>query len=290
MSKRGLLLLLSGLAAGVIAGVLVLTSGTKHERIIPSFVTQTLGSTQSASKQPPSLATSGLHATINGHGYTASDGRSKWLSLTSASGRSIPWKHYAHGVLRRTSFGYQSITVTPGSVEEFDTVLQHHGVKTWRWNIDSPNLTPYMTRDGSVHFRSGKKTVGMHVPAVQIFDSSSNLITPAGARWSLHHAKHGWSLELEMNDALLSLPYTIDPSVTTVSFTGSPQTALARSDWTVGFTSSATGTLSAGSTITAAFNAGFTVPATPTIVLGAGFVNCTATATAAAQTVTVTLV
>src|SRR5438105_5142575 len=154
MSKRGLLLVLSsGLAVGIAAGVLVLTSGTKHERLVPSFVTKTLGSTQPGSKQPPSLATSGLHATINERGYTASDGRSKWLSLTSTAGRSIPWKHYEHGVARRTTFGYQSITMTPGSVEEFDTVLQHHGVKTWRWLIGSPNVTPFITRDGSVHFR-----------------------------------------------------------------------------------------------------------------------------------------
>src|SRR5712691_13095886 len=98
MSKRGLVLVLSGLAVGVLAGMLVLSSGTKHERLIPSFVTKTLGSTQSSSKQPESLATTGLHATINGRGYTASDGRSKWLSLTSAAGHAVPWKHYEHGV------------------------------------------------------------------------------------------------------------------------------------------------------------------------------------------------
>ena len=50
-------------------------------------------------------------------------------------------------------------------------------------------------------------------------------------------------LELRLDDRLLPLPYTIDPSVTTVSFAGAPQTAGARSSWTVGFTSSSTGTL-----------------------------------------------
>ena len=290
MTGRRLILALPSLALGVLAAVLILTTGTRHEQLVPAFVTKTLGSTQSTSKQPQSLATSGLHATINGRGYTASDGRSKWLSLTSATGRAVPWKHYTHGVSRRTSFGYQTITMTPGSVEEFDTVLQHHGIKTWRWHIGSPNLKPYLTADGTVHFRGGKKTVGLHVPAVQIFDSSNHAITPAGARWSLRHAKSGWFLELRLNDALLPLPYTIDPSVTTVSFTGSPQTALALADWTVGFTSSATGTLSAGSTITVVFNPSFTVPAVPAITLGSGFVNCSATGAAVAQTVTVTLV
>src|SRR5262249_57368380 len=64
--------------------------------------------------------------------------------------------------------------------------------------------------------------------------------------------------------------------VTGVSFAGSPQTGGARSDWTVGFTTSSSGALAAASTITIAFNAGFTVPATPTIVLVSGFTSCTA--------------
>ena len=67
----------------------------------------------------------------------------------------------------------------------------------------------------------------------------------------------------------------------------------ATSNWTVGFKTSASGALNAGKTITVAFSSvspqNFTVPATPTIVLGAGYVNCTATATGAASTVTVTL-
>ncbi len=197
---------------------------------------------------------------------------------------------FHHGVSRRTSVGYQTITVTPGSVEEFDTIVQHHGVETWSWLIGSSTLKPYLRADGTVHFRGGKKPIGLHVPAVQIFDASGNAVTPAGARWSLRHAKRGWMLELRLDDRLLPLPYTIDPSVTTVSFAGSPQTAGARSSWTVGFTSSSTGTLSAGSTITVAFNAAFgALPATPAIALNQGFVNCSATATTAAQTVTVTL-
>src|ERR1700736_760279 len=98
MSKRVLALVLSGLAVGILAGLLVLSSGTKHARLVPSFVMNSLGSTQSSSKQPESLATTGLHATINGRGYTASDGRSKWLSLTSTAGNAVPWKHYTHGV------------------------------------------------------------------------------------------------------------------------------------------------------------------------------------------------
>ena len=38
--------------------------------------------------------------------------------------------------------------------------------------------------------------------------------------------------DIRLDDSKLPLPYTIDPSVSTVTFAGSPQTGLARSDWT----------------------------------------------------------
>ena len=88
--------------------------------------------------------------------------------------------------------------------------------------------------------------------------------------------------------AAIVIPASTSPSA--ISFAGSPQTAGARSTWTLGFTAGSAGSLAAGDTITAVLNSGFTVPATPAIVLGTGFSNCSATATAAAQTVTVTLV
>ena len=47
------------------------------------------------------------------------------------------------------------------------------------------------------------------------------------------------------------------------SFTGSPQTASARATWTIGFTTSATGALRAGDTITVGFSARFSIPANP---------------------------
>ena len=128
------------------------------------------------------------------------------------------------------------------------------------------------------------------MPAVQIFDASGHVVTPAGARWSLHRATGGWWLELRLDDAALPVPYTIDPAVTTVTFAGSPQTGGARSMWTVGFTTSATGSLVGGNTITVNFGTFPTVPATPTILLGSGFANCTATATGSTTTVTITLV
>ena len=64
---------------------------------------------------------------------------------------------------------------------------------------------------------------------------------------------------------------------TAVSFAGSPQTGSARSTWTIGFTSSATGALKNGDTVIIGFSAGFSIEANPTITLGGGYTNCSAT-------------
>ncbi len=83
---------------------------------------------------------------------------------------------------------------------------------------------------------------------------------------------------------------TITPTApSAVSFSGSPQTANASSTWSVGFTTSPSGKLAAGNTITATFNSNVTVPATPTVTLGTGFTGCTATASATGGVVTITL-
>src|SRR5205814_2739506 len=77
--------------------------------------------------------------------------------------------------------------------------------------------------------------------------------------------------------------------VTGVTFAGSPQTAGATANWTVGFTPTAVGALSATKTVTATFASGFVAPASPTITLSSAFSHCSATATGSGSTVTVTL-
>ena len=80
-------------------------------------------------------------------------------------------------------------------------------------------------------------------------------------------------------------------TVNTVTFSGASQVAAATTDWTVGFTTNATGNtnLAAGGTVTAVFDSAFTIPATPTIALLTGFVSCTATGSTTGTTVTITL-
>ena len=79
---------------------------------------------------------------------------------------------------------------------------------------------------------------------------------------------------------------------TAITYSGSAaNTGLANTPttWTVGFTSTASGALAAGGTITVQFHSAFTVPTGPVAVtLSSAFVGCTGTATGAGSTVTVT--
>ena len=74
-----------------------------------------------------------------------------------------------------------------------------------------------------------------------------------------------------------------------VSFSGNPQTSSAPSTWTIGFSTSGSGALAAGDTITVVFNAGFTVPGSPAIGLTGGFSLCSASGSGSGTTVTITL-
>ena len=77
-----------------------------------------------------------------------------------------------------------------------------------------------------------------------------------------------------------------------VTFTPGSSVANATSTWTIGFTSSATGALATGGTISVTFNSAFTVPASPAITWGSGFTGtCTGTTTGATtgHTVLITL-
>jgi hypothetical protein len=105
------------------------------------------------------------------------------------------------------------------------------------------------------------------------------------------YAASGFSVKTSRDTVAGNPPSAIliSNAPTNISFAGSPQTGGARSDWTESFKTSAAGALAAGGTITIVFNAGFTIPATPTITLGAGFTSCTATGATSGTTVTVTL-
>ena len=88
-----------------------------------------------------------------------------------------------------------------------------------------------------------------------------------------------------------AIPASAATSPASVTFAGSSEVASATgTTWTVGFTSSASGTLKPGDTITVTFPSSFTIPSSPTIALLSGFKGSGgATATASSGVATITL-
>lgn len=241
----------------------------------------------------PRITTSGFRATADGNGLTVSV-RGASVSLRAADRLSHAWRRYEHGLSRPTAYGRETITLGPDRAEQLQTVVRRQGKRTWQWQLQTGGMTPRLRPDGSVWFGSAGKTAGLHVAPVSVLDSSGADVTPASARWRLRRAAGSWWLVLRLNDAKLPLPYTIDPSVSAVSVSASSLGAGAYANWTANFTTSSTGSLAAGGTITITFPTwtGGTIPANPAVVLlgPSGFATtCTATAATATATVTVTL-
>ncbi|HEX6788752.1 MAG TPA: hypothetical protein VF091_05865, partial [Gaiellaceae bacterium] len=495
---------------------------------VPGYLKTALGPTSPTAPLTKHLANnSSVNVRRDGFTVAQSGTRLRLASVVTGAG---PWSRHRHGVMRRTSFGFETIHVGKTSVEESLVVAHHVGRRTWRWRLGGAKLTPSLRSDDSVGFYRGtgliRQLTSLSIDPVVVQDASGRPITAKRTRWQVEQRHGSWWLTLTLDDAHLPTPYVIDPiahgtdltagsqntggaggstttstpvnvnandtvvatfsdvkaaaasctnitavdsvgntltrdttigpaagtagtcvaifhftyasaqtnitytfthdnatdrsysistytgiggvdvagagnigttaascvttctlpnggsntlttgassgdllvegvaitavknastytdttasptftgagqsvsqgnsrtiayagyslnaaagtaysttgttqntnssdayamalvaykatAPTSVTFSGAPQTGASRSDWTTGFTSSASGALSAGSTITVALNSGFTVPATPTIVLNSGFTTCTATATASAQTVTITLV
>src|SRR5438105_4701987 len=201
--------LLGGAAFAVaLLGTLSLTFAFGHKPSTAAFLTQALGA---PAKVVPVVDAQRFHAHIAGRGYTARAGTAS-VSIAAADLPGGTWTRYAHGVSRATPFGHETITLASGRAEELQTVVAHHGTRTWRWQLLAPNLEPRLTAEGSVVFAAGATTSALHVLPVTIYDRAGGDITPTGARWSLHRAKVGWWLELKLDDSTLPVPYTIDPA------------------------------------------------------------------------------
>ncbi|HET7146118.1 MAG TPA: hypothetical protein VFI10_02870, partial [Gaiellaceae bacterium] len=282
-----LMLVLGLVAAAGAAFALMLHPGRAADRSLPTFVSSALGAQRPTAARPP--AALGARARLTRDGATLA-GSGAAVSLAPADSGTGAWRHFEHGAVRPTPFGREAVTLAPGSFEQFTTVDRHLGQRIWRWHLSTLDLSPRLREDGSVAFTRDGRPAGPHILPVAVFDEAGRDVTPSGAHWSLARAGHAWQLRLELDDASLPVPYTIDPSVSTVTFTGAPQTAGATADWTIGFTTSNPGgALAAGDTITVTFNAAFTVPASPTVTLGAAFSSCSASASATGSVVTITL-
>ena len=105
--------------------------------------------------------------------------------------------------------------MTPAKTEQFLTVVERQGPKTWRWQLKSLNLTPRVGDDGAVGFiRNGRLMSDVaYIEPVRILDELGKDVTPDDARWSVAESGGRWFLELALDDAKLPLPYVIDPAI-----------------------------------------------------------------------------
>src|SRR4051812_24542499 len=189
---------------------------------VPRFVADQLGR---EAHRTPAVATRAFAARVTAGGLVAHGAGADIALTTAQTGR---WHPYAHGAVRRTTFGRETIVVGHASIEELSTVDRRLGARTWRWNLGNLTLNPSLTADGRVRF--GGST--LHLEPVEILDAHGRNVTPGGSRWALRQAGSTWWLELKLDDAELPLPYTIDP-LTINSWTGTRQTAGSTATYTL---------------------------------------------------------
>ncbi|HEX6130381.1 MAG TPA: hypothetical protein VF044_01550, partial [Actinomycetota bacterium] len=134
------------------------------------------------------------------------------VRLESLEPASSAWTRFAAGTRRETPYGFETITVGPDRTEQFLTVEERQGTKTWRWALDTGTLDPKSRADGSIAFLDGPAATPLRIAPAAILDASGEDVTPEGLRWQLDRIDGDWQLSLELDDAELPLPYVIDPA------------------------------------------------------------------------------
>jgi Bacterial Ig domain/Chitobiase/beta-hexosaminidase C-terminal domain/PASTA domain len=200
-------------AAAVFLAIVFLAGVGRPDTSTPGFLEQALGPENSEAPLERTPAT-GVGVRIDDKGYTVTHSSAS-LAVTSEDVDGADWRRHVDGVTRETDFGAETIVVDGTEAEEFLTVAERQGTKTWRWQLAS-RLQPRPGRDGSVTFldpTSGRVS-SIVIDPVRILDADGQDVTPDGLRWGLQEGDSGWILTLKLDDADLPLPYVIDPAVT----------------------------------------------------------------------------
>ncbi len=200
-------------AAAVFLAVVVLAGVGRLDTGVPGFLEDALGPEKAEAPMERMPAT-GVDVRIHDQGYTVSH----WgvsVSVVSEDVGGAQWRRHVHGVARDTDFGTETIVVDGRKTEEFLTIVERQGEKTWRWKL-ATRLEPRLARDGAVTFLDPTRhlVTSIVIDPVRILDGDGNDVTPTGLGWGLEEADTGWWLTLALDDADLPLPYVIDPAVT----------------------------------------------------------------------------
>ena len=134
-----LALLLGFLATILFTGLMLAGSHGKRSST-PAFLTKALGSPQNSASLVRKPAP-GVTVRVGRSGYTVAR-RGGAVSLAARGAGRGGWERFEHGVSRPAPFGRETVALSSGRTEDYLTVLQHQGVKTWQWNLDAHHLMP----------------------------------------------------------------------------------------------------------------------------------------------------
>ena len=208
MPVRTLRLILLALVAAIAGGAATLIAS--GDRVAaPSFLRPTLGAEGGKSSYRP---TTGVQVELGDSGYTVRNPTGT-ISLASEDAAGGDWNRFERGAVRSTPFGSESVVVTSTRTEQFLTVRERQGERTWRWRLGTGKLKPKLRVDGGVLVTAGADSAGLRIAPVAILDGKGRNVTPAKASWKLDRSGGEWFLALDLDDAKLPLPYTIDPAV-----------------------------------------------------------------------------
>jgi len=142
--------------------------------------------------------------------------RSSNATVTLATQGAVPgdWHRFEHGVSRPIAEGAETILVDGPTLEQFLTIRERQGLRTWRWRIDTAQV-PRVGDDGAVAFLDTKlhRLTDVSIAPAAILDAGGKDVTPNGLRWSVELRNDSWWLTLRLDEARAA--YTRALSLTT---------------------------------------------------------------------------
>src|SRR4051794_25488735 len=176
-----------------------------------AYLTRELGSPLSSAPLVR-VPARGTTVSLSARGFRVRQGKQAMsLRLTGLSSGKLA--SYRRGISAPTSFGRVVVSATPTKTEQFLVVDDHHGTKTWRWQLDAHGLRPRIGDDGYVGFLSGHRLADdFTIAPPKILDRDGHDVSPRALHWSLAHTGARWRLELTLDDRNLPTPYIVDPA------------------------------------------------------------------------------
>ncbi len=201
------------LVVAAVAGATMVAGSGLRERggDQPRFLAKALGS--SIATAPERRTSAGHVVRLPRSGYSLETARER-VALSSADPAGTTWSQFEGGAMRSTPFGAETVVVDGDVVEQFLTVTERSGPKTWRWKLETGTLKPHLRPDGSVLVSAGNAVAGFRVLPAAILDRHGRDVSPAGIGWQLERRAGSWWLALDLDDSELPLPYVIDPAIT----------------------------------------------------------------------------